>query len=112
MQDGFYTLTYVGAAGMGLGMVLLEAGRLRGFDLRGGKYDGTYTRDGDGTVDLSVRLTIIPGGELITGEVPPSSVLKLPITARLPAEAADGQTVVIMVGDRQVRASFQFRRGP
>jgi hypothetical protein len=112
MQDGFYTITYVGVAGMGLAVVLMEKGIIRGFDLRGGKYDGIYSRDFDGTVELSLRLAVIAGGELVTGEIPPPAVVKLPITARLPADVANGNPVVIMVGDRQVRATFAFVRPP
>jgi len=110
MDDGFYTMTYVGAVGMGLAVFLFEDGKVRGFDMRGGKYDGAYVRHPDGSVEARANLLVLPGVELVTGMPPPDRIVNVPLTARLPTNAADGATYPITVGDRQAQASFKYMR--
>jgi hypothetical protein len=112
MDDGFYTMTYVGAIGMGLGTLLFEDGTMRGFDMRGGIYDGSYVRNADGTVDISAELLVQPGMEIVTGMAPPKTTVLVPLRARLPAAVDEGTLIAIQVGDREAQASFKFMRGP
>ena len=51
MRDGMYGVEYTSVAGAGLGVVILDSGRVFGADPFGGKYDGDYTyneEDGHG----------------------------------------------------------------
>ncbi len=111
MDDGFYTVTYVGVAGMGLCVLLFENGTLRGFDMRGGKYDGTFTRNADRSIDMTGTLVVLPGIELVTGAPPTEKTVLMPLKAHLPADMAEDQIVPVSVGDRLVQASFKRMRG-
>jgi hypothetical protein len=110
MDDGFYVITYVGEAGMGLCVLLFERGAFRGFDMRGGQYDGTYTRAGDGSVDMMGNLVVMPGVELVTGMEPPDTRILMPLSARLPADLSETAAIPVSVGDRKVEASFRRMR--
>ncbi len=111
MDDGFYTITYVGVAGMGLCTLLLENGRVRGFDMRGGQYDGSYTRDRDGILDMKAMLVVAPASRSSRGFPRGTKPFLLPVTARLAADLDDSTTVAVAVGDRQVQAIFKRMRG-
>jgi len=110
MDDGFYTITYVGVIGMGIAVFLVENGKLRGFDMRGGKYDGTYVRHADGSVDAKAALLVPAGFDLLSGLPPPDKDTLVPLTAHLPNNVSDGALVMITVADRQVEASFKYMR--
>ncbi len=111
MEDGFYTMTYVGAIGMGLGMLLLEGGKLRGFDMRGGIYEGSYVRHPDGSVEVTALLHVPAGMETVTGLAAPDKTVLVPLGLRIPANLDEGATVPVTVGDREAQASFKFMRG-
>jgi hypothetical protein len=111
MDDGFYSITYVGVAGMGLCMLLFEDGTVRGFDMRGGKYDGRFTRNADGSVDMTGELVVLPGVELVTGAPPPETTVLMPLKAHLPADISEEKAVAVSVGNLQVQASFKRMRG-
>ena len=111
MDDGFYTITYVGSAGMGMSTVLMEGGTVRGFDLIGGRLDGAYTRDSDGSLDFKVTLLVQAGYQLVTGLPAQERAFTVPLTATVAKGASDGRPVTIMVAAGPVEASFRFMRG-
>lgn len=111
MEDGFYTATYVGVAGMGVCIFLFENGRVRGFDMRGGKYDGNYTRAADGTIEVRAMLVVNAGIELVTGEPPQDKDFMVPVVVKLPAVVDESEALSVSVGDRQAQATFKRMRG-
>ena len=111
MEDGFYTVTYAGTAGMGVATLLLESGRIRGFDLIGGRYEGTYARNPDGGLELKGTLLVQPGYTLVTGLPAQERAFTVPLTASLPAGAEDGRPVTALVAAVPVQTSFRFMRG-
>jgi small nuclear ribonucleoprotein (snRNP)-like protein len=59
MREGMYYLEFVGPLGTGAGTITLESGRLYGFDVGGGAYDGVYTFDPSTnlvSVEMEVRM--------------------------------------------------------
>lgn len=111
MDDGFYTMTFVGTAGMELGTLLLENGRVRGFDMQMGEYDGTYVRQPDGTVDFTAELLVAAGKEIVTGMAPPDKPVLVPLTARVPPDLTEATIVMVKVGDREAQVTFKYMRG-
>jgi hypothetical protein len=111
MDDGFYTMTFVGVAGMGLGTLLLENGRVRGFDMQMGEYNGTYVRHPDGAVDFTATLLVAAGKEIVTGMAPPDKTVLVPLGARVPANWTEDTIVMVKVGDREAQVSFTYMRG-
>ena len=111
MDDGFYTMTFAGVAGMGLGTLLLEKGTVRGFDMYMGEYNGTYVRHPDGTVDFTATLLVTAGKEIVTGMAPPDKTVLVPLSAHVPPDLADDATVTVKVGDREAQVAFKYMRG-
>lgn len=55
MEEGYYSFTYAGPYGSGLGMLVLDRGRVVGADLVGGTYRGTYARrEATGELDFEI----------------------------------------------------------
>jgi DNA-binding transcriptional regulator YiaG len=74
MYEGMYKFAFQGAAGNGLGVLVLSRGKVFGSD-GGVQYDGTYEPNDSrpGHVDVRLHLTVPPGVPLVQG-VPPQPV--------------------------------------
>lgn len=88
-MDGLYSMTYMGNAGAGTGACVLNGGGISGFDILGGRYQGTYSATG-GQVRINVTLTMDGGGTLVTGQSVPAGQAVL-IAADLPADFGNGK---------------------
>jgi transcriptional regulator with XRE-family HTH domain len=67
MFDGMYRMDLVGAADRGLGVLILQDGRVFGSDTVV-SYDGTYAPTGKpGCVMMKVRVSVPPGTPLVQG---------------------------------------------
>lgn len=68
MPEGMYKFSFVGTTGTGLGVIILERGRVFGSD-GAVQYDGTYepSTDRRGYVSVHVHLTVPPGVPLVQG---------------------------------------------
>jgi hypothetical protein len=80
-REGFYAV-YFGTEGkMGIGMVVLDTGRVVGCDPSGTRYDGTYQyNERTGMLDATVVMKLMPGAVLVTGL--PSAVLPSEVTVK------------------------------
>ncbi len=69
MKEGFYSITYTGAAGgSGFGILVFDTGAVIGADAAGGRYDGTYVYNPKTEmIDAKVKLTVPAGAWLVTG---------------------------------------------
>lgn len=68
MREGMYLLEFAGPLGTGVGTVTLESGRLYGFDVGGGAYDGAYTYDpASGLVKINMEVRLPAGVASVLG---------------------------------------------
>ena len=72
MNEGFYSITYGGAApglgGIGFGVIALDTGKVIGADVAGGRYDGVYEFDQTTSmINATVNVTVPAGVALVTG---------------------------------------------
>src|SRR5581483_774518 len=105
-EEGFYLTCYGGRSGSGSATLLFKAGEISGFDTFGGNYDGTYRKEADGGIVAHVTLTTPPGVGLATGAPARDTEQSFAITARLPANFANGNPVPIEVQGQIVQATF------
>lgn len=72
MREGMYLLNFIGPAGNGTGTFTLESGRLYGFDVGGGVYDGSYSYDPvSGMVKLDMEVRMPAGVPSVLGPAQP-----------------------------------------
>ena len=70
MLDGMYSFQIHGRDGDGMGVLILDRGRIFGSD-GGVLYDGTYKPSATiGCLDISLWLTVPPNVALVTGAAP------------------------------------------
>ena len=68
MRDGMYGVEYASVAGAGIGVVILDSGRVFGADPFGGKYDGDYIyNERTGKAELRLKLTFAPNAPAVFG---------------------------------------------
>jgi DNA-binding transcriptional regulator YiaG len=68
MLEGMYAIKFRGQSGEGIGVLVLDRGRIYGSDT-GVMYDGTYAPSTSSRdhIDAHIRLTVPPGVALVTG---------------------------------------------
>jgi hypothetical protein len=68
MRDGMYGIEYHSNGGAGIGVLVVDSGRVFGTDPLGGKYDGDYVYDdATGLADLRLKVTLPPNAMSIFG---------------------------------------------
>jgi len=79
--EGFYAVYFGTGAKIGMGMVVLDTGRVVGCDPSGTRYDGTYQyNERTGMLDATVVMKLMPGAVVVTGL--PSAVLPSEVTVK------------------------------
>jgi hypothetical protein len=112
-MDGFYVFQFVGAGGGGLGALLIENGKVRGFDQGKVLYDGTATPTPNGGLQADVTMTVPPNTPLVGLGLPPTpNQMGYPFKLTLPPNFANGQTIPIMISGRTTQVTFTLMRGP
>lgn len=94
-MEGIYAMYYTGHLGSGEGLLMLKSGVVAGADAIGGIYDGSYTKEEGGTLNVHVRLTIPPGTALVTGGSAGQNPMVFEIPAQLPENFANGQAIAL-----------------
>jgi hypothetical protein len=98
-MSALYVMRYEGVAGVGHGAVFIGKGKILGVDIKGAKYEGTYSSKNGG---LSGAATLTSaGGELVTGEAVPAGT-KVQIVFDLAANQANGE-FQLRIGGQPVR---------
>jgi hypothetical protein len=111
MIDGFYAIYYTGVSGAGLGVLVVNNGIIVGADMVGGRYDGTYTQNKTtGNYDGKIRITIPPGGSLVTGVVVGAQPFQMDVTATLPPDLGGEKPVRIETPTGPVNVIFRKLR--
>lgn len=93
--EGIYSITFRGAADWGMGMFILQGGKLTGADAAGVLYDGGYSEQ-DGQLVLDVTMRVPPGVGLVQGVPPQQKPYDVHFVARIPPEAIETQSPVLL----------------
>ncbi len=109
-MDGIYAMYFTGATGSGQGVILLKNGVIAGADSAGGTYDGNYTERDDGTAEGSVRLTLPPGAQLVTGAAAGSQPMSIDIPLKLPINLGDGRALPMQTPTGPINIIFRRLR--
>lgn len=107
MTEGIYQINFAGSAGEGTGVLVLTNGRIVGTDAGGVDYDGTYQANALST-DASIRCTVRPGTELVTGVPAQSQAYSFDINATVPPGGSGVTIVKTPFGD--VRVNIRYLR--
>ena len=100
-----YTIKYLGATGLGFGVLYIGKGTIVGADAGGGRYNGTYTESG-GRMKMTTTLSMPSGGILVTGTQIPAGT-DIPLSADWPTNFADGTAHPISVLGNEVQGTFE-----
>lgn len=111
MINGFYAIYYTGATGSGIGVIVINDGVIVGADMVGGRYDGNYTQSAiAGIYDAKIRITIPPGGSLVTGAIAGPQPLFMDVNITLPENLGGEQPVRIETPTGPVNVIFRKLR--
>ncbi len=111
MPEGMYSVAYAGVAGTGQAVLVVNNGVVFGYDVAGGRYDGTYAPSHvPGHVDLRLRVTVPPGTWLVQGV--PAQPMEYAFDINCTVKARSDSTVEIRtpVAPTPVRANIKFLR--
>jgi hypothetical protein len=104
-MSALYGMNYVGQTGAGGGCIYLGNGKIVGMDIAGGRYHGSYTIQNN-QMTVSVRLTMVTDGVLVTGRHVPKGT-RLDLSAVWPVNFADGKPQPIQVAGSTVHVVFE-----
>lgn len=109
-MDGIYIIRFRGAADWGLGMLLLQAGKITGADAGGVIYDGVYGDAGE-YLQVNLAMAVPPGATLVQGTPPQPTAYTIPVCAKIPKSAIhSGQPVLLQLPPGPVNVIFQKLR--
>lgn len=108
--DGIYAMYFIGKAGTGHGVFVIQNGVLAGADAVGGVLDGTYRHTDTGTLDVSITMTVPPGTWLVTGAVADRTPLTQEIRATIPVDLGNGQPIGFTLPTGPVNVIFKRLR--
>ena len=94
-MDGIYSMTFRGAVGWGMGMLVLRRGKVAGADAQGVRYDGEYSETSD-DLRLDLEMVVPPGVSLVQGTPPRPIQYSLPFTATVPRHSIDAASPVLV----------------
>lgn len=107
MVQGFYAVTFRGAAAWGIGMVILHDGWITGADVGGVLIDGSYVDQGD-QLAITVRSRIPPGVSLVQGVPGQPAWSSGEFSAVVPKQALDnGEPVLLNASAGPVNVIFR-----
>lgn len=96
--EGTYGFVYCGAIGLGIGVFTVRARALVGRDYSGVYYHGTANDQPDGSIELSITMTIPSGISLAQGTPPQDVPQRREIIHRYPPLFGDGKPVEVTMG--------------
>jgi len=110
MRDGMYGIEYRSGAGGGLGVLVVQDGRVFGVDPLGGKYDGVYTYDENlGLADLHLKVTMPPNVQSIFGIRNPHE-WSIDVTTKFDPRRDSGQVQLATSIGPVVSANYRYLR--
>ncbi len=110
MKDGMYAISFAGQAGVGVGTLVFDGGRIFGADAGGGKYDGAYEfNENTGKVDVKIRVELPANRPSVIGVVNPFD-WALEVSTELDPDQDSGEITVLTNLDRKIAATYAFLR--
>jgi hypothetical protein len=110
MRDGMYGVQYESVAGAGVGVLVLDNGRVFGADPFGGKYDGEYLYDeGSGLAELRLKLTFAPNAPAVFGISHPYE-WSIDVTAKIDPRLDSGRTRIATPVGPHIDAQYRYMR--
>jgi hypothetical protein len=100
-SDGVFSFVYSGDTGVGMGVVVVEAGRIFGRDFFT-TYDGTVEEQSDGKLKVSLTMTIPRGVTLVQGTSPQDVPHQRAVEHTFPPNFGDGEPQQIETGPGKV----------
>jgi hypothetical protein len=111
MRDGMFGITFQGQSGAGMGMLILDNGRVYGTDTQGVRYDGEYLyEENSGLAKVKIKVTFPANVRTVLGISNPYEWAIDVTTAFNPNQNAGSLTVQTSIG-RPIRAQYVFLRG-
>ncbi len=106
-MSGMFKFDFEGAAGTGLGVLVLTQGKVFGSD-GAVQYDGTYEPSStkDGYVDARVKMTVPPGTELVQGVPAQPMQYSFEVQAQFAARGTTTTRILTPFGEVEVTMSF------
>lgn len=106
-KEGFYSITYQGADGLGFGMLALETGTIAGADIMGGRYDGRYVYSPrTDQLECEVEMAIPANVPLVTGSIEFTERQET-LHFSLPRQIEESATVTVNLQSGPVLVKFQ-----
>jgi hypothetical protein len=109
-MEGIYVMYFTGSAGAGQGLLILKNGVIVGADVAGVVYDGSYTQEVGGTLDVKVHLTLPPGSSLVTGASAGATPMEIDIPVKLPENFGNGQALALKTPTGPINIIFKRLR--
>jgi predicted transcriptional regulator len=110
MRDGMYGVEYTSVAGAGVGVLILDNGRVFGADPFGGKYDGEYLyNEVTGLAELRLKLTFAPNAPAVFGITNPYE-WSIDVAAKIDPRLDSGQTRIATPVGPQIDAQYRYLR--
>jgi len=93
VKEGMYGIIFTGIEDSGMGMLVLENGRIYGADAAGGKFDGEYEFNREtGMIESRIKVTIPPGVRTVQGIPPQQFEYSYNVEAEFPRDIDDYTT--------------------
>ena len=96
--DGTYGLVYEGDIGVGIGVLVVKDGVIRGIDSGGGTYEGTVIeKSAGGDLMVNLKMRVAAGAPLVQGTSPQPIPYTKDILVTTPPKFGDGQPVELPI---------------
>lgn len=110
MRDGMFGITFQGKQGAGMGVLVLDNGRVYGTDTEGVRYDGEYLfHEATGLADLKLKVTFPPNVASVFGISNPYE-WSFDVTATINPKVKSGPVAVKSSLGLPLNAQYVFLR--
>jgi len=111
MRDGMFGIAFQGQQGSGMGVIVLDNGRVYGTDTEGVRYDGEYLfNESSGLADVKIKVTFPPYVQAVFGISNPYE-WAFDVTTTFDPKQQSGPLAVKTSLGKQITAQFKFLRG-
>jgi hypothetical protein len=110
MREGMYRISFSGRDGYGIGIIMMQDGRVTGVDEGRVRYDGTYDyEEGSGLAKLKVKITFPPHVQSVVGIQNPYE-WSFDVTTEIDPRNEHGQLKLTTSFGEQILAEYSYLR--
>jgi hypothetical protein len=110
MRDGMFGISFQGQHGVGMGMLIFDAGKVYGTDVEGVRYDGEYVfNEKTGKADVKLKVTFPPNVVAVFGISNPYE-WAFDVTTSFDPKIKSGQLAVQTSIGQPLNAQYVFLR--